>query len=85
MTLPAGAARASADIDRYLVPAPGLQQSRYCALAPAADIDREEVAIDETDGRKDGRTDIRPLHRSFTAYYAGSENKQQPKCIFKGQ
>jgi len=47
MTLPAAAARAPAAVDRYLLPAPRLQQ--------AEDVDHG------TDRRTDGRTDMVPV------------------------
>jgi len=58
MTLPAAAARAPAASDLYLLPAPGLRQSRRCALTPAADMDRKAAAIDGTDGRTDGHPTV---------------------------
>jgi len=44
-----------------------------CDLAPAVAMDRK--AVDGTDRQTDGRTDTRPLHRPYAAYYAGSVNK----------
>jgi len=47
MTLPAAAARAPAAVDRYLLPAPKLQQ--------ATDVDRRDR---QTDGRTDGHPTV---------------------------
>jgi len=75
-----GACRSPADrpIFRYLAaPVPGMRQSCGCTLAPASDMDRKAAAIDRTDGR----TDIRPLHRPYTAYHAGSINNSRGSLL----
>jgi len=63
MTLPATAARASADVDRYLVPALPpvlwLRQSCCCDLARAAGM----ISTEQTDRQTDGRTDTRTPDR----------------------
>ena len=80
MMLPAGAARALADIDRYLAaPAPGLWQSCCCArCCTLADMDRNAAAVDgtdrQTDTRTDGRTVGHPTVAQIAACYAGSIN-----------
>ena len=65
MTLPAAAARASADMDRYMGYAAPEADDRYLLPAPRllqlADVVRR-------DGRTDGRTGTRPLHCPAPAY-----------------
>jgi len=69
MTLPAAAARAPACSCRWI----------SAARAQAAASGR----CRQTNGRTDGRTDTRPLHRQCTAYYAGSisNNSQNCNCV----
>ena len=53
-------------------------QSIYAARAQAAARGRRR-STGQTDGRKDERTDTRPLHRLLAAYCAGNVNRER-KC-----
>jgi len=84
VTLPAAAARAPARCsNRSIVGTRRQQLSIDICWLPAPRL-RQAADIDRRDRQTDGRTDIRPLQRPSTAYYAGSVNKQVSGAAAEG-